>query len=69
MASSTPAATSRPYAVFFVRVADVAASAKQAEELGGKVVVAPMPIDNGMVVSYLADPNGSVFGLYSQPGA
>jgi len=30
-----------PYAVFVVQVADVAATAARAEELGGKVVVAP----------------------------
>ena len=54
-----------PYAVFVVRVADVAASAAQAEELGGKVVVAPMTIQDGMVVAYLTDPNGSMFALFS----
>lgn len=58
-----------PYAVFVVRVADVAASAKQAEELGGKVVVAPMTIDHGMVVAYLTDPNGSMFALFGQASA
>ena len=58
-----------PYAVFVVRVADVPASARQAEELGGKVIVAPMPMDDGMVVAYLTDPNGSMFALYSQPDA
>ncbi len=57
-----------PYAVFVVRVADVAATAGQAEELGGKIVVAPMTLDGGMVVAYLTDPNGSLFALFSQPG-
>ena len=33
-----------PYAVFVVRVADVAATAAQAEGLGGKIVVAPMTL-------------------------
>lgn len=56
-----------PYAVFVVKVADVAATAQQAEELGGKVLVAPMSMDDGMVVAYLADPNGSMFALFSQP--
>jgi uncharacterized protein len=54
-----------PYAVFFVRVADVAATAAQAEELGGKIVVAPNKLDDGMVVAYLTDPNGSLFALFS----
>lgn len=59
----------RPYAVFVVRVADVDATATQVEELGGKVVVAPMKMDDGMVVAYVNDPNGSMFALYSQPEA
>ena len=54
-----------PYAVFVVQVADVAATAAQAEELGGKVVVAPNTLDDGMVIAYLADPNGSMFALFS----
>jgi uncharacterized protein len=54
-----------PYAVFFVRVADVAATAAQAEKLGGKIVVAPNKLDDGMVVAYLTDPNGSLFALFS----
>ena len=59
-----------PYAVFVVRVADVAATAARTEELGGKVVVAPMTLDDGMVVAYLTDPNGSMFALFSpKPGS
>jgi uncharacterized protein len=54
-----------PYAVFVVQVADVAATTAQAEELGGKVVVAPMVLEDGMVVAYLTDPNGSMFALFS----
>ena len=54
-----------PYAVFVVQVADVAATAAQAEQLGGQVVVAPNKLDDGMVVAYLIDPNGSMFALFS----
>ena len=54
-----------PYAVFVVQVADVAATATQTEELGGKIVVAPMKLEDGMVVAYLTDPNGSMFALFS----
>jgi uncharacterized protein len=54
-----------PYAVFVVQAADVAATAAQAEQLGGKVVVAPNKLDDGMVVAYLTDPNGSMFALFS----
>jgi hypothetical protein len=56
-----------PCAVFVVRVADVAATAARTEELGGKVVVAPMTLEDGMVVAYLTDPNGSFFSVLS-PG-
>lgn len=58
-----------PYAVFVVKVADVPATAEQAEKLGGKVVVAPMTMDGGMSVAYLTDPNGSLFALFSEPGS
>jgi uncharacterized protein len=59
-----------PYAVFVVRVADVAATAARAEELGGKVVVAPNNLGDGMVVAYLTDPNSSLFALFSPaPGS
>ncbi len=54
-----------PYAVFVVQVADVAATATRTEKLGGKVVVAPMELDGGMVVAYLTDPNGAMFALFS----
>ena len=54
-----------PYAVFVVQVADVAATAARTEELGGKIVVAPMALEDGMVVAYLTDPNGSMFALFS----
>jgi len=51
-------------------VADVAATAAQAEELGGKVVVAPNKLEDGMAVAYLTDPNGSLFSLFSpRPGS
>ena len=54
-----------PYAVFVVRVTDVAATAARTEELGGKVVAAPMTLPDGMVIAYLTDPNGSMFALFS----
>jgi predicted enzyme related to lactoylglutathione lyase len=54
-----------PYAVFVVQVADVGATSARAEELGGKIVVAPNTLDDGMAIAYLADPNGSLFALFS----
>ena len=59
-----------PYAVFVVGVEDVAATAARTEELGGKVVVAPMTMEDGMSIAYLTDPNGSMFALFSpKPGS
>ena len=54
-----------PDAVCVVQVPDVAAAAARAEELGGKVVVAPNKLGDGMVIAYLTDPNGSLFALFS----
>ena len=54
-----------PYAVFVVRVTDVAATAARTVELGGKVVAAPMTLPDGIVIAYLTDPNGSMFALFS----
>lgn len=54
-----------PYAVFVVGVDDVAATAARSEELGGKIVVAPMTLEDGMVVAYLTDPHGAMFALFS----
>ena len=54
-----------PYAVFFVQVDDVAATAARSEELGGKIVVAPMTLEDGLALAYLTDPHGAMFGLFS----
>ena len=54
-----------PYAVFVVQVEDVAATAARTEELGGKVIVAPMTMEDGMAIAYLTDPNGAMFALFS----
>ncbi len=48
-----------------VQVEDVAATAARTEELGGKVVVAPMTMEDGMSIAYLTDPSGSMFALFS----
>lgn len=58
---------SPPYAIICVQVPDVAVAAAKTGELGGKVVVEPMALPDGMSVAYLADPNGSLFAVY-KPG-
>lgn len=55
------------YAVFCVRVADVPATLKQAESLGGTVIVPPTEGGNGLVFAHLTDPGGSQLAIYSAP--
>jgi uncharacterized protein len=63
-----PAGGGHPsYAVFCVVVDDVAAACRQAEELGGKVLVGPVPAPGGLVFAHLLDPEGQRFGVYSPP--
>lgn len=56
-----------PYAVFCVVVPDVAATCRRAEELGGKVLVGPVPTPGGLVFAHLLDPEGNRIGVYSPP--
>jgi len=55
------------YAVFCVVVDDVRATVAHAEELGGKVLVAPVDTPTGLVAAHLLDPSGNHFGIYSPP--
>jgi len=48
---------------FYVEVADLAASLKQAEKLGGKTVMPPMDVPGGPRIAQFADPEGNVIGL------
>jgi len=45
----------------------VKASLKEAEKLGGKVVVEPREIDGGATIAMLSDPEGHPVGLIQQP--
>ncbi len=56
-----------PYAVFAARVTDVERTCRQAEELGGKVLVAPMTTDFGLQFAHLLDRDGNHFSIYSPP--
>jgi uncharacterized protein len=55
------------YAVFCVVVDDVRATAARAEELGGKVLVAPVDTPNGLAFAHLLDQSGNHFSIYSPP--
>lgn len=64
---NTSGVGSPPYTIFCVQVPDVAAVVAKIGELGGKVLVEPMTMPDGMVVAYLTDPSGSSLAVYT-PG-
>ena len=51
----------------YITVDDVDASAKQAEELGGKIVCPPMDIPSIGRFTIIADPTGATVGLITFP--
>ena len=55
------------HAVFYIAVADVAASCEAAEQLGGKVVSKELDPPAGPAFAYLRDPVGSLFGIFTPP--
>ncbi|GAB2861859.1 VOC family protein [Actinoallomurus bryophytorum] len=57
------------YAIFYVVVRDVAATLARAESLGGKIVTPPATSPDGLVSARLEDSTGSLFGVFSPPGA
>jgi predicted enzyme related to lactoylglutathione lyase len=67
----SPAPEIHPAWLTYVRVEDAAALSKRAEELGGRVVMAPRPDVRGGTLALVADPGGAVFALqqYPFPGA
>jgi predicted enzyme related to lactoylglutathione lyase len=57
------------HAVFMVVVEDVAAACTHAEQLGGKVLVAPITTPSGLVFAHLLDRSGNRFGVFAPPSA
>jgi hypothetical protein len=58
------------HAVFYILVADVAATCTAAEGLGGSVVSKQLePGPGGPKFAYLRDPAGNLFGVFSPPAA
>jgi len=51
------------YTIFYVDVDDVPAYLRKAESLGGKTLVAPVEIPNG-VFAWMQDPEGNTVGLW-----
>jgi predicted enzyme related to lactoylglutathione lyase len=55
--------TESPAVMLYVQVADLAASLKQAVELGGRVVLERLDVPNGPTIGQIADPEGNLLGL------
>lgn len=55
------------HAVFYVEVADVAATLAAAEAGGGKVAVPAQSTPDGLVFAHLLDPSGNHFAIYTPP--
>lgn len=59
-------AADAPRVALFVQVADLRASLRRAEELGGVVLQQPFDVPNGPTVARIADPEGNHIGLVQQ---
>jgi predicted enzyme related to lactoylglutathione lyase len=57
------------HAVFYILVADVAATCTAAEELGGSIVAKEVSPPAGPAFAYLRDPAGNMFGVFTPPPA
>lgn len=53
-----------PHFLTYIAVEDVDENARQAVELGGKVIKAPMDIPNTGRMSIIADPTGAMFATF-----
>lgn len=53
----------RPAVAVIIQVADLGASLKQAEALGGKHVFGPLDVPNGPTIAQIEDPEGNLLGL------
>lgn len=53
----------RPTVTVYVEVADLEATLRQAEALGGKTVMPAMAVPGGPTIAQFSDPDGNVIGL------
>ncbi len=53
----------QPLVIFYIKVADPASTLKQAEALGGRVVMAPVEVPGGIIFARFADPEGNIVGI------
>ncbi len=55
-----------PRVALYIQVADIRASMKQAQDLGGSVLAQPFDVPGGPTVARIADPAGNHIGLVQQ---
>jgi predicted enzyme related to lactoylglutathione lyase len=53
----------KPFVTVYVEVADLDATLKQVESLGGKTTMPPMDVPGGPKLAMFSDPEGNVIGL------
>jgi hypothetical protein len=51
------------YTQFYVRVEDLSETLVQAEKMGGKIIIPPIPRPNGGRFAWFRDPEGNTIGL------
>ncbi len=56
-------AQGNPMVTVYVEVADLAATLKKAEDLGGKTVMPPMDVPGGPSIAQFQDADGNVVGI------
>ena len=57
-----------PHWLAYLGAADCDAASEKATQLGGRVIVPPMDIQDGLRFSVVADPQGAVFGILRTAG-
>ncbi len=63
----TPGNGMRPWVTFYVASDDLAGSLARAGKLGGKTVVPPQKLPDGLSIAAFEDPEGHVIGLVNEP--
>jgi predicted enzyme related to lactoylglutathione lyase len=67
--AALPAVDAAPYWLHYIGTADIDATVRDAEQLGGHIVVPITNIANGGRYAVLADPQGGKFGVHWSAGA
>ncbi len=61
-----PSEAPRPFWLFYIRVADLDATLRRVEALGGKVLAPPQEVPGGDRVAPCLDPQGAAFALHQK---